>query len=229
MQFSVSSNAPPGQILVLKVDTRDMAGPATWQNVVDLQVTVKSIAPPPPPPPPPADFTITVQNPPPVTPGESTAATLTISVTNWKGDTIVLSPLATGVIANLNPSSLAGTGSSTLSIQVPEDADPGAYSIRVLASGAGLGKEATCQLIVKARPIQWWQDPLVIAAVLVVALVVVGIAVVFLLTRRKPSPPAAYKPYPMAPQPVALKPAAPQAIKPGAHLPRVVGRREEKK
>jgi hypothetical protein len=63
----------------------------------------------------------------------------------------------------------------------------------------------------------------------VVALVVVGIVAVFLLTRRRPSPPAAYKPYPEAPQPVTLKPAAPQAIKPGAHVPRIVGRREEKK
>lgn len=75
-----------------------------------------------------------------------------------------------------------------------------------------------------------WDWVLISAIALVVVLVVVGITAVFLLTRRKPSPPAVpYKPISPPPQPVTLKPAPPQAIKPGAHVPRVVGRRQEKK
>jgi hypothetical protein len=82
----------------------------------------------------------------------------------------------------------------------------------------------------------WWTDQALIATLgLVIILVVVGIAAVLLLTRRKPSPPAVgYKPMMPPAQPFMLKPGAPQpspsqAIKPGAHVPRVVARREEEK
>jgi hypothetical protein len=74
-----------------------------------------------------------------------------------------------------------------------------------------------------------------LATALIVVLVVFGIVAVLLLTRRKPSaPPVGYKPVSAPPQPLTLKPGAPQpppsqAIKPGAHVPRVVARREEEK
>jgi hypothetical protein len=64
----------------------------------------------------------------------------------------------------------------------------------------------------------------------VVALVAIGILAVFLLTRKKPAPSPGYKPYyPTAPAAPALKPGGPQAVKPAAHRPMVIARREEEK
>jgi len=65
---------------------------------------------------------------------------------------------------------------------------------------------------------------------IVVALVAIGILAVFLLTRKKPAPSAGYKPYyPTTPAAPMLKPGAPQAVKPAAHRPMVIARREEEK
>jgi hypothetical protein len=64
----------------------------------------------------------------------------------------------------------------------------------------------------------------------VVAIIAIGIVAVFLLTRKKPAPSPGYKPYyPTAPAAPTLKPGAPQAVKPAAHRPIVIARREEEK
>ena len=213
-----------------------------WSQSVQYYNFVQTPTPPTPTP----DFTITAQNPPPVSAGDSTTASVQVNVNpGWKGDSITLTASAAGVQVTLSPPTLAGTGSSTLSIQVPKDASPGPYTITVLATGAGLSKQATCTLIVKMPPpvcptcpFGTECDPATYSCITsawvwtlpVVVLVVIGIVAVFLLTRRKPPPAAAaYKPFPAAPQPVTLKPGAPQAVKPVAHVPRVVARREEEK
>jgi len=64
--------------------------------------------------------------------GGSTAATLDIAFQNGLTDPVDLTVIAPdGIIATLNPSSLEGSGTSTLKITAASAVAPGSYSIRV--------------------------------------------------------------------------------------------------
>jgi hypothetical protein len=196
MQFSVSANAPPGQILVLKVDTADMGGPrpGIWQNVVDIQVKVKTLPPPPPPPPPPP--------------------------VKCDAPCTHFDPNTNSCVSTCTPGQQCENNQCLTPCPAGMQRDPQTNSC---VCPAGLQWNPDTKSCERPFPTEW------IILGVVVALVAIGIVAVFMLTRRKPPPAAAYKPYPAAPQPLTLKPGAPQAVKPVAHVPRVVARREEEK
>jgi hypothetical protein len=192
-----------------------------------------------------ADFQISAQNPPAVNPGESTTSTVLVSANNWKGDSILLSASAPGVVVNVNPPTVTipgptGTASATIAIQVPKDSPGGTIPIAVTGSGGGVTHGTTIQLIVYKLTVTETQtgggggseNTLILGSIAVAAIVAAGVIAVLLLTRRKAPPsPVAYKPGAYGPPPSALKPAASvpaaQQIKPGG--PRVIGRRTEEK
>jgi hypothetical protein len=135
-----------------------------------------------------------------------------------QGDTATVTISGAGVTQTI-PSV---TGSTQVPITPTE-----AGQIVVTASATGY-QAATAYTTATQPPTPIW---IWILIGVIVVLVAVGIVAVFMLTRRKPSRAAApFKPYyPTAPPPAGLKPAAPEAIKPAAHAPRVVARREEEK
>lgn len=185
------------------------------------------------PKPQPVDFALSVQNPVPLqesSRAQFTSATLTIDTpSDWKGETILVSVSAqAGIIATLSRSSVTRSDRLTISIQVPENTKPGQYSIGVRASGGGMTHDESIQLVVIAPPPPVF-DLYMIGSIVIAALIMVGILAVFLMTRRRPAT-TGYRTYPVMPQPSSLKPGVQPAIKPQtAHIPRVIGRREEKK
>jgi hypothetical protein len=115
------------------------------------------------------------------------------------------------------------TGSTQTTIAPTEEGQ-----ITVTASASGYQPAQPAYITAKGTPPIPPSTWILIGVV--VALVAIGIIAVFLLTRRKPTPSAGYKPYyPTAPAAPTLKPGAPQAVKPAAHRPMVVARREEEK
>jgi len=156
----------------------------------------------------------------------------------------------------LTPSSVLAVGNLNSGIQVRNDFSfsvspnaPAGQQLQISTTttdSAGVWQSMSPDILISVASVNTtttatttpppWTDQALIATLgSVIILVVVGIAAVLLLTRRKPSPPAVgYKPMMPPAQPFTLKPGAPQpppsqVIKPAAHIPRVVARREEEK
>jgi hypothetical protein len=109
----------------------------------------------PPPPPQPGDFTLTAPTlAHSVTAGAPTAYTITVSPLNGFTGTVVLhvdlSSLPAGATASLSPASIAGSGSSTLTISTASFSSPGSYSIPVTGVSGSLSHTANVNLIIKS-------------------------------------------------------------------------------
>jgi hypothetical protein len=109
----------------------------------------------PPPPPQPGDFTLTaptlVHS---ITAGVATSYTITVSPLNGFTGTVALSAdssfLPDGTTASLSPASIAGSGSSTLTISTSTFSSPGTYTIPVTGVSGNLSHSANVTLTIKS-------------------------------------------------------------------------------
>jgi len=219
MKFMVDASATPGSVFILKVDVSDNG--VGWVNEPDIRVRVKCL------------------------PGWQ-----------WNTATNRCEPLTCPACQQLDPASstckpiqcpagqpcdVATNTCKPVICNAPcTHLDP---NTNTCVSACTLGQVCEngqcvipCSPDAQRNPLtnacETWLDrnSVWVISSIVVALVAIGILAVFLLTRRKPRPSAAYKPmYPMGPAPTTLKPGTPGAMKPATHLPRVVARREEEK
>ena len=151
--------------------------------------------------------------------GEQTAVVITVNGLS-SGDTATVTLSGPGV-----SQTLTATGPTIQATISPRQ--EGAITISASAPNYQAG---TTSITVLPGSILGLPSSTLIAIVVIAALVVIGILAVFLLTRKKPTPSPGYKPYyPTAPAAPMLKPGAPQAVKPAAHRPMVIARREEEK
>jgi len=224
MRFMVDPTAAPGSVLILKVDVSD-AG-VGWQNEPDIRVRVKCPA------------------------GQHWDATANACVLDthtcpagqhWDPatNTCVVTPVqCTAPCTHLDPNT-----NTCVSTCTPGQQCDAASNQCIITCSPGMQRDPLTNTCVSVCPAdaQWnpdtkscqtWLDRYMawLISGVVVALVAIGILAVFLLTRKKPAPSPGYKPYyPTAPAAPMLKPGAPQAVKPAAHRPMVIARREEEK
>ena len=224
MKFMVDATATPGSVFILKVDVSDNG--VGWQNEPDIRVRVKCPA------------------------GQQWDATANACTLithpcpigqHWDSATNACIPnpiVCTAPCTHLDPNT-----NTCVSTCTPGQQCDAASNQCVITCSPGMQRDPLTNTCVSAcrADAQWNPDTMscqtwldrymawVISGV-VVALVVIGILAVFLLTRKKPAPSPGYKPYyPTAPAAPTLKPGAPQAVKPAAHRPMVIARREEEK
>jgi len=222
MKFMVDSTAAPGSVFILKVDVSDSG--VGWQNEPDIRVRVKC----------PAgqqwDPNVNACTPVPCPAGQHYDAASNTCVANTVTCTLPCT--------HLDP----GTNTCVSACTPGQQCDAASNQCIILCS-SGMQRDPltnTCVSVCPAdaqwnpdtRSCQTWLDRYMawVISGVVVAMVAIGILAVFLLTRKKPAPTAGYKPYyPTAPAAPTLKPGAPQAVKPAAHRPMVIARREEEK
>ncbi len=259
MKFMIDSNAPPGQILILKVDAT-VTSSGLFQNVEDIRINVvpplcpagmqrdpvtgQCIVPPQPCPTGthhdpvtntcipdiPPDFTINVQDLQPQQVEAGQSATTTIVINTQNWRGDTITLTVSAPGLVASVNPSSLTTSGTCSLSVQVPNDAKDGIVPIKVVASGAGKTHEWSGALNIKGVIDWTW---VIMGIVIALVAVGIVAVFLLTRKKPSPTAgAYKPYQTGlavPQAVALKPGVPQAVKPVTHVPRVVARREEKK
>jgi hypothetical protein len=219
MKFMVDPTAAPGSVFILKVDVSDNG--VGWQNEPDIRVRVKCPA------------------------GQQWDATANACTLithtcpagqHWDSATNACIPnpiVCTAPCTHLDPNTNTCVSTCTPGQQCENNQC-------MIPCPLGTQRDLQTNSCVCPAGQQWNSDkkscePTGIAmewiiSGVVVALVAIGILAVFLLTRKKPAPSAGYKPYyPTAPAAPTLKPGAPQAVKPAAHRPMVVARREEEK
>ena len=218
MRFMVDPTAAPGSVLILKVDVSD-AG-VGWQNEPDIRVRVKCPA------------------------GQHWDATANACVLDthtcpagqhWDPATntcVVTPPQCTAPCTRLDPNTNTCVSTCSPGQQCENNQcmapcplgtqrNPQTNSCDCPSGQRWNPDKNSCENL-----FDWTWVYLGVVAVIIV----IGIAAVFLLTRKKPAPSAGYKPYyPTAPAAPMLKPGAPQAVKPAAHRPMVIARREEEK
>jgi len=218
MKFMVDPTAAPGSVFILKVDVSDNG--VGWQNEPDIRVRVKCPA------------------------GQHWDATANACVLDthtcpagqhWDPATntcVVTPPQCTAPCTRLDPNTNTCVSTCSPGQQCENNQcmapcplgtqrNPQTNSCDCPSGQRWNPDKNSCENL-----FDWTWVYLGVVAVIIV----IGIAAVFLLTRKKPAPSAGYKPYyPTAPAAPMLKPGAPQAVKPAAHRPMVIARREEEK
>jgi len=218
MRFMVDPTAAPGSVLILKVDVSDLG--VGWTNEPDIRVRVKCPA------------------------GQHWDATANACVLDthtcpagqhWDPATntcVVTPPQCTAPCTRLDPNTNTCVSTCSPGQQCENNQcmapcplgtqrNPQTNSCDCPSGQRWNPDKNSCENL-----FDWTWVYLGVVAVIIV----IGIAAVFLLTRKKPAPSAGYKPYyPTAPAAPMLKPGAPQAVKPAAHRPMVIARREEEK
>jgi hypothetical protein len=216
MKFMVDPTATPGSVFILKVDVSDNG--AGWQNEPDIRVRVKC----------PAgqqwDPNANACGVPPCPTGQHYDPASNTCVPNVVTCTLPCTHLDPGTNTCV---STCTTGQQCENNQCMIPCPPGTQrNAQTNSCDCPSGQRWNSDKNSCENIFDWtW-----VYLGVVVALVAVGILAVFLLTRKKPTPTAGYKPYyPTAPAAPTLKPGAPQAVKPAAHRPMVIARREEEK
>jgi len=140
LSVSTSSTTPPGTYTLTITGT---SGSLTHSATVTL--VVNSAATP--------NFTISAtpssQT---VTAGSGTTYTTTVTAVNSFTGTVSLSVsgLPSGATGNFNPTSVAGSGNSTLSVSTGSTTPPGAYTLTITGTSGSLTHSATVTLVVNS-------------------------------------------------------------------------------
>ena len=107
------------------------------------------------PPPPAPDFTISVTDPITVSAGSQASNQVVIAALNGFVGSVAVGATTTipGVTPGVVPSSITGSGSATVTLQVPANTSPGTYSVAVSASSGGLSHPRSFNVIVTAAAV----------------------------------------------------------------------------
>lgn len=144
LSISTTSSTPPGSYSVTVTGTATTVC-GTLSHSITIPLTVNT--------PPPPDFSLSASpSSQTVTVGSRTSYTVSVGALNGFSGSVSLSngSLPTGVTASFNPTSITGSGNSTLSVSTSASTAAGTYTLTITATSGSLSHSATVSLVVNA-------------------------------------------------------------------------------